>query len=184
MRFSQKKMRFTQKKCNFHRKKCKEYNKILNGFNFKNRKNNELLDYPFLPTKIFKNFDLKSVSENKIIKRLVSSGTTGQLPSKIYLDKENWVGCKNEFSIVATIGPSASDAALLSNHMGSAVNAFHFCSLSARDSHLSIYINSLFDRPTVGVQKPTCSIPCFFHKSSVTFSNRSSKLGKRPGKHS
>ena len=74
---------------NFHRKKCKEYNKILNGFNFKNRKNNELLDYPFLPTKIFKNFDLKSVSENKIIKRLVSSGTTGQLPSKIYLDKEN-----------------------------------------------------------------------------------------------
>ena len=42
-----------------------------------------------LPVRIFKKFDLKSVSENKIVKKLVSSGTSGQELSKIYLDKNN-----------------------------------------------------------------------------------------------
>ena len=74
---------------NFHKKKCKEYAKILNLFNSSRLNVMNLSDYPFLPTKIFKKFDLKSISENKIIKKLVSSGTTGQKPSKIYLDKEN-----------------------------------------------------------------------------------------------
>ena len=42
-----------------------------------------------LPVRIFKKFDLKSVSEDKIVKKLVSSGTSGQELSKIYLDKKN-----------------------------------------------------------------------------------------------
>ena len=72
----------------FHKKNCKEYNKILLATESKKLKKN-LSDYIFLPAKIFKNFDLKSVPKNKIVKTLVSSGTTGNLPSKIYLDKEN-----------------------------------------------------------------------------------------------
>ena len=74
---------------NFHKKNCKEYRRILNGFKFKESEENQLLNYPFLPTKIFKNFDLRSVSKDKVTKKLVSSGTTSQVPSKIYLDKEN-----------------------------------------------------------------------------------------------
>ena len=42
-----------------------------------------------LPVRLFKKFDFKSVSENKIVKKLVSSGTSGQELSKIYLDKQN-----------------------------------------------------------------------------------------------
>ena len=73
---------------NFHRKKCKEYNKILNLFNSHQYDKKSLSDYPFLPTKLFKKVDLKSISKDKIIKKLVSSGTTDQNPSRIYLDKE------------------------------------------------------------------------------------------------
>ena len=72
-----------------HKKKCKEYNKILNLINYGKFNKSNLSEYPFLPAKIFKKFDLKSVPKNKITKKLVSSGTSGQEPSKIYLDKEN-----------------------------------------------------------------------------------------------
>ena len=50
---------------------------------------NKLEDFPMLPVRIFKKFDLKSVSEDKIVKKLVSSGTSGRELSKIYLDKKN-----------------------------------------------------------------------------------------------
>jgi hypothetical protein len=43
---------------------------------------------PFLPVSVFKNFDLKSIKEDEIYKVLKSSGTTGSVPSRIYLDKE------------------------------------------------------------------------------------------------
>ena len=73
----------------FHKKKCKEYKKILDLINPSELKKANLSDYPFLPTKIFKKFDLRSVSKNKITKKLVSSGTSDKNLSKIYLDKEN-----------------------------------------------------------------------------------------------
>ena len=73
----------------FHKKKCKEYKKILNLINNSEFNKSNLSDYPFLPTKIFKKFDLKSVANNKITKKLVSSGTSDKNLSKIYLDKEN-----------------------------------------------------------------------------------------------
>ena len=45
-------------------------------------------DVPFMPVRLFKYYDLKSIKEKNIIKTLTSSGTTSQLVSKIYLDKE------------------------------------------------------------------------------------------------
>ena len=74
---------------NFHKKKCKEYSKILNLFNSHKYNKLNLSDYPFLPARIFKKFDLKSIPENRIVKKLVSSGTTSQNLSKIYLDTKN-----------------------------------------------------------------------------------------------
>ena len=73
----------------FHKKKCKEYGKIINLINVKEMKKMSLADYPFLPTQIFKRFDLRSTGKNKIIKKITSSGTSGNETSKIYLDKEN-----------------------------------------------------------------------------------------------
>jgi phenylacetate-coenzyme A ligase PaaK-like adenylate-forming protein len=71
-----------------HYKKSQQYKKILKSFNY-NLKNKELDKIPFLPTRLFKEFDLTSVSKKKISKVLKSSGTTGNKPSKINLDKEN-----------------------------------------------------------------------------------------------
>lgn len=56
------------------------------GISYKN-----LTDYnniPFLPVRLFKMFDLKSVPQKEIVKTMTSSGTTGQSVSKIFLDKE------------------------------------------------------------------------------------------------
>ena len=72
-----------------HYNHCKKYKKIIKNLKFKIKNKNKLEDYPMLPVRIFKKFDLKSVSEDKIVKKLVSSGTSGQELSKIYLDKKN-----------------------------------------------------------------------------------------------
>lgn len=45
-------------------------------------------DLPFLPVRLFKEFELRSVAKEEIVKILTSSGTTGQAVSKIYLDRE------------------------------------------------------------------------------------------------
>ncbi len=43
---------------------------------------------PWLPVRLFKTQDLVSIERNAIIKTLISSGTTGQAVSRIYLDRE------------------------------------------------------------------------------------------------
>jgi len=66
-----------------------EYKKLLDFLGFKNKKKTNLEDIPFLPVRLFKEFNLKSTSSKKIVKILLSSGTSGNQLSKIYLDKEN-----------------------------------------------------------------------------------------------
>ena len=76
----------------FHFNNCKEYKKILKTINY-NLKNENLEDQPFLPINLFKEKDLKSISNDKIVKILQSSGTTGS-KSKIYLDHSNAINQK------------------------------------------------------------------------------------------
>ena len=45
-------------------------------------------DVPFLPVTVFKTHQLRSIAESDVFKVLTSSGTTGQVPSRIYLDRE------------------------------------------------------------------------------------------------
>ena len=45
-------------------------------------------DIPFLPVRLFKEYDIRSVSETDVAKTITSSGTSGQARSRIYLDKE------------------------------------------------------------------------------------------------
>jgi hypothetical protein len=45
-----------------------------------------IADTPFLPVRLFKELDLKSIPDEALFKTLTSSGTTGQVPSRIYLD--------------------------------------------------------------------------------------------------
>ena len=72
-----------------HLKNCDNYKKILKNLNFNHSKETKTETLPPLPASIFKKFDLKSVPDNKVVKKLVSSGTSGQKLSKIYLDKRN-----------------------------------------------------------------------------------------------
>lgn len=72
-----------------HFNNCKEYKKILLSINNKKKINKiKSLKYlPFLPAELFKEYSLKSINKNQIYKILTSSGTSGQIPSKIFLDK-------------------------------------------------------------------------------------------------
>ena len=71
-----------------HYQKSKGYKKILDFLEYK-LTNRKLDKIPFLPSKIFKDHDLMSIPTTKIHRVLTSSGTSGNMPSKIYLDKEN-----------------------------------------------------------------------------------------------
>ena len=88
----------------------KEYKKILDFFGYK-LNNSELNKVPFLPTKLFKEFNLRSVSKKKILKVLLSSSTTGTTPSKIHLDKEN---AYNQMRVANQILSSSENARMYS----------------------------------------------------------------------
>ena len=70
----------------YHLNNCFEYKKILSSMSFNLEEVNSYLDIPFIPVRLFKLYDFKST--NDIIKTMMSSGTSTQVPSKIYIDKE------------------------------------------------------------------------------------------------
>ena len=74
-----------------HYMNCREYKKIIDSRNVCLNKIKDYENVPFLPVRIFKELDLKSVSEDEIVKTMTSSGTSGQRVSKIYLDKNTAV---------------------------------------------------------------------------------------------
>lgn len=71
-----------------HRGNCREYDRILESIGFDESKCESILDIPFLPVRLFKELELKSVSDRDIFKIMTSSGTSGQAVSRIYLDKK------------------------------------------------------------------------------------------------
>lgn len=71
----------------FHQEKCPEYARILEAIDFGVDKVASYKALPFLPVRLFKELDLKSVPQEDVVKTMTSSGTTGQAVSKIYLDR-------------------------------------------------------------------------------------------------
>ncbi len=70
-----------------HRRNCPEYDRMLEAMDFNVGNVTSYTDLPFLPVRLFKELDLKSVPQNDVVKTMTSSGTTGQAVSKIYLDR-------------------------------------------------------------------------------------------------
>ena len=66
---------------------CSEYARILDvmGLNSDDKSYKSL---PFIPVSLFKEFDMMSIHHDEIIKTMISSGTSGQKVSRIYLDKK------------------------------------------------------------------------------------------------
>lgn len=71
----------------WHYQNCSEYARILDGLDFRADQVKQVVDLPFIPVRLFKELSLKSISDAEVFKTITSSGTTGQLTSKIYLDK-------------------------------------------------------------------------------------------------
>ena len=74
-----------------HYQNCEEYRKIMDTMQFDVNSIKSYYDIPFIPVRIFKEYDLMSIPKENIAKTMTSSGTTGQQVSKIYLDKETAV---------------------------------------------------------------------------------------------
>ncbi len=70
-----------------HRRNCLEYRRMLDVSGFDADSVRSYKDIPFLPVRLFKELELKSVPQEDVVKTMTSSGTTGQAVSRIYLDR-------------------------------------------------------------------------------------------------
>jgi hypothetical protein len=82
-------VRLMNKLVNHHYKKCGEYKRMLDILEYDLSIEHGLEDIPFIPARLFKLHRLSSINNSDIVKTIVSSGTTGQSPSTIVLDREN-----------------------------------------------------------------------------------------------
>lgn len=69
-----------------HLQNCPEFEKISSLIG--NEDLRKVEDLPFIPVRLFKDFDLLSIDKSEIRKTMTSSGTSGGSPSKIYLNSE------------------------------------------------------------------------------------------------
>ncbi len=72
----------------FHRENCPAYARIMDALSYDGSKVTDYTQIPFLPVRIFKERELKSIPDEEVFKVMTSSGTTGQAVSKIILDKQ------------------------------------------------------------------------------------------------
>ncbi|MDF2706607.1 MAG: acyl-protein synthetase [Nonomuraea muscovyensis] len=70
-----------------HRRDCPPYRRILAAIGASGPYE-RVADLPWLPVRLFKTHELRSVPEERVFRVLTSSGTTGQAPSRVYLDRE------------------------------------------------------------------------------------------------
>ena len=70
----------------FHLENCFEYKKISSRWPFNMIDGSDIENLPFIPVRLFKELDLLSVARSEVKKTMTSSGTSGQIPSRIYLD--------------------------------------------------------------------------------------------------
>ena len=71
----------------YHYENCEPYRHMLDALSFRPGMRNSISEFPYLPVRIFKTRELRSVDNSKIVKTMTSSGTTGRNVSKIFLDK-------------------------------------------------------------------------------------------------
>lgn len=71
----------------WHAQHCKPYGDILQATGFQPVQHGTLVDVPFIPVRLFKEYELVSVPSEDVFKVLTSSGTTSQKVSRIMLDK-------------------------------------------------------------------------------------------------
>lgn len=71
-----------------HRAHCAPYARMMETVGFSAADVHSVEDIPFLPVRLFKEMELRSVAEEDVFKTMTSSGTTGQQVSRIFLDRK------------------------------------------------------------------------------------------------
>ena len=71
-----------------HKEFCLPYQKIIDLVHPQFSGAESLVDIPYLPVGLFKRHELLSIPRQDVFQVLTSSGTTGQVPSKIFLDSQ------------------------------------------------------------------------------------------------
>ena len=69
----------------YHYSKSEHYRKYLKSLKFNLNQKYDTHEIPFIPVRLFKEFDFLSIKKKDIFKTLYSSGTTSSNLSKIYL---------------------------------------------------------------------------------------------------
>jgi len=72
----------------WHESACEPYRSVLRKLGGLSADADRLEALPFLPVRLFKRQRLLSVPDGDVVKVMTSSGTSGQSPSQIFLDKE------------------------------------------------------------------------------------------------
>ena len=71
-----------------HRAYCAPYARMVESVCFSAADVRSVEDIPFLPVRLFKELELRSVAAEDVFKTMTSSGTTGQQVSRIFLDRK------------------------------------------------------------------------------------------------
>jgi len=71
----------------YHAEHCIAYRHILSALNINLHQIQSYTELPFLPTRLFKEMELRSISLSEVVKTMTSSGTSGQTVSRIFLDR-------------------------------------------------------------------------------------------------
>lgn len=66
-----------------------EFNRMMSSVNYQKQNIHAIEDLPYIPVRLFKMFELVSISREQVIKTMTSSGTTGQAVSKIFFGQTN-----------------------------------------------------------------------------------------------
>ncbi|MDY5576801.1 MAG: acyl-protein synthetase [Lachnospiraceae bacterium] len=72
----------------YHMEHCEIYKNMMECVGYVPEKVHSYYDLPFLPVRLFKELELRSIPREEVFKTMTSSGTTGQAVSKIYLDRK------------------------------------------------------------------------------------------------
>ena len=71
-----------------HARQCAPYRHVLGVLRSDLLAVESIADIPFIPVRLFKDYELRSVPTASVVKTMTSSGTTGQAVSRIVLDRE------------------------------------------------------------------------------------------------
>jgi phenylacetate-coenzyme A ligase PaaK-like adenylate-forming protein len=71
-----------------HVASCEPYRKIHLAYGVLGKEFSTIEEFPYMPIRLFKDFSLKSIDDDAVIKTLTSSGTTSSQVARIYLDKD------------------------------------------------------------------------------------------------